>query len=126
MNSYYDHHIPDKLIKQYLPQHKLCLKGVKADGCFVAKKEIVLFEYENSSRGLLYHTAKYQKFALSFEQKLKIVFIESKFHAITHTKDTELAKFIAKYKIPGLRFKFYVCNGSFKNIKRIVSKETSG
>ena len=119
----YAHHIPDKEVKALLPNTGIRIGGFFPDGAIRNGNNFLVFEYENSSRGLLSHVAKYQYYCDSNpEVKLKVIVIESLFHQKTHSQDTALAKFISKHDIKNLKFKFCKCDGTERNIKSIVRK----
>lgn len=119
----YDHHIPDRGVKILLPQNKIKFDGFYPDGAIDLGNMYLAFEYENSSRGLLSHVAKYQLYCHNHpEVKLVVVIIESKFHQTTHKQDFVLANFISTHSPNNLTVEFHKCDGTEHNIKKIVKR----
>jgi hypothetical protein len=122
MEKVYIHHIPDRLVKTVFPKDATPFRFLP-DGVLRKKNRFIIFEYENSSRGLLSHTTKYHHYCYTNSDiKLTVVFIESLNHQLKWKTDTLLAKHIASIALPNVKFLFLKCDGTLSNIKAIVKK----
>lgn len=129
VNSYtsdYSHHIPDAIVRKILPHYPIKFAGCIPDGVVqINSSNYIVFEYENSSRGLLTCVAKYQHLcANSRNLQIQLVLIESLFHIASHTKDFTLADFVAKSSPSNLSIIFEKCLGTEEGLRKLVKKMT--
>ena len=124
MDLDYTHHVPDSVVRSILPHDKLNLYGCIPDGISqLDENKFLIFEYENSSMGLLTCVAKYQHLCSSNPNlDIKVYLIESGFHVSAHKQDTKLAKFVANYSKKNLSFVFLECDGTEKGLLKIVRR----
>ena len=130
----YSHHIPDKIVRSVLPQTSLKLSNCNPDGMLLIDYPcIVVFEYENSGRGMLAHTVKYLHLVDTNKLLLKVCFIESLYHQQVHRKDAQMSKFCSKFASQinsdkrNISFDFKLCDGTLDNIlhiENVVYQET--
>jgi len=119
----FSHHIPDKILKSlFNNSKKFPNKSIFPD--YFEKKDSKIFclEYENSSRGMIVHVSKYQKFAENNKDlEIIVLIIESLNHSKKHCQDRELAMFQAKRFPPNnLKIIFEKCDGTLENIIEMV------
>ena len=109
-------HIRDALVKKIFTREKIPqLRRYLPDGSYVLNGIVYCFEYENSSRGLMTHVAKYLKVATENSgTKFRIFLIRSQTHVSQHNQDYELAKFLTTFAPKNIRFVFKDCKMSEK------------
>lgn len=125
MNS---HHLSDKEIKTALGKFdKIKELGRKLpDWCIKSDNNIWCIEYENSSRGCLWHTAKYIKLAKEHNDCDFVIFvIRSLHHQAQHKVDYELAQLVySDIALPNLHINFMKCKGTIDYILEIKNSCT--
>lgn len=96
MRSVERNFIPDGDVKEHLPQQHKNTSSMELsfipDGSFLEKEIPIFFEYENSSRGMVWIVSKYLNFAHVNKTKIKVVIIESEQHFSNHSNDTLYAR----------------------------------
>jgi len=119
----YPHHIPDAVVRKLLPQEGFRFGSYIPDGVALVGNTYVVFEYENSSRGLLSAVAKYQHFCtLHKNVRMHVVLIQSLFHQYKHSQDLVLATHVSEHTCRNLSFEFTTCNGYEARIKSLVAR----
>lgn len=120
------HHFSDSTIKSLLGEsigdYRKLLKPYHPDWAEAKANKVVVIEYENSSRGLVNHVAKYLK--LASEQPdvyIRVLLIRSLHHQEVHNRDFILAEFLAKLRTDNVCFDFYNCNGTVENLINLRS-----
>jgi hypothetical protein len=90
-------HLVDKIVKKVFGTYPVYkeLKKYKPDWCLKTNNTIFAIEYENSSRGLLTHTAKYIDLGKTYPKiNYDVLMLRSKTHQEKHHQDYHLAKII--------------------------------
>lgn len=113
-------YIKDKDVRQIWTRERIKELGtILPDGSFVKNSRIYCFEYENSSRGLIYHVAKYQQCATrNPSNQFRLILVRSQQHVVKHARDAELARFLLRSSPPNLKAKIFECQGP-EFIKRL-------
>jgi hypothetical protein len=113
-------HIRDADVKRIFTREKIPQLGkYLPDGSYILNGIVYCFEYENSSRGLMTHVAKYLKVASeNTGTTFRIFLIRSQTHAEQHNQDYVLSKFLTTLATKNIRFVFKDCNVSI--IKTLV------
>ena len=112
-------HIRDADVKKIFTRERIPQLGkYLPDGSYTLNGIVYCFEYENSSRGLMTHVAKYLKVASeNTGTKFRIFLIRSQTHATQHNQDYELSKFLTTLATPNIKFVFKDCKMSKKYLK---------
>ena len=101
------------------------LENYKPDLCAKIGETIKCIEYENSSRGMIVHVAKYSLLAhKNPNTSYSILIIESKYHQQHHLQDRTLSKFLVDTFCPqiiNLHIKIERCDSSMSTLQQTVS-----
>lgn len=85
------------------------------DAHFIVDGKSIFFEYENSSRGLSYHTMKY--IMMMGKSNSTVLIVRSKNHVKKYKEDYLLARFaIENYITSNINFIIAECDGTLDNI----------
>jgi hypothetical protein len=97
----------------------------RPDWCAKVNNEVRCVEYENSSRGMLIHVAKYCKLAREFPNVCySVLIVESRHHQKEHVQDRELACFVWQElhkTLTNLTIKFENCDNNIDTFQDKVN-----
>lgn len=118
------HHFSDREIKAVFGRsegnYRDILRPYHPDWVSVVGYKVYIVEYENSSRGLISHVAKYLKVASERRDcQFHIKLIRSLHHQETHDLDHRLAEYLVNFRTENIEFKFVDCDGTVETLLRL-------